>query len=545
MPLRLKVCGTCAFEELPQRVAIEAVGEEIRFSLPSSGRVLPPRTVKQLHVSLGARLLSTSGAMPVDFPLEIRARGSRLELTMVMPFERYVQSALQGEMSGIGDGEALKAMAVAARTYAVRFRGKHAAEGFDFCDTTHCQDIRLAQSNPQIQARVAATEGELLWFRGSLAESYYHRHCGGATEAADVAWPSRGKSRPYLKQMTDTFCTTRGRNEWHSTISKNDLQRALLAARLWQERNLKNVEVVRRTTSGRVARLRIRGTVQQMISADAFRLAVGRALGWEKIRSDLYEVREAGENLIFDGRGAGHGVGLCQLGAVQMAADGRGYRQILNHYYPGTEVGLNAQGIAWNSVAGERVELLTTRPPQDQWLIAIAERELRDAETRAGWDLIVPRPGNLQAVQLRVYPDVAMFRDSTGAPGWIAAITRGTTIRMQPAETLRAAGTLDETLRHEFLHMLIDQRAKKPLPLWLREGLVLVLAGTVATSAATPAVTLRPFENDAQLDRAIAAPQSRTELRNAYRAARARVEELIRKHGRDTIIGWLDSGLPK
>jgi hypothetical protein len=151
----------------------------------------------------------------------------------------------------------------------------------------------------------------------------------------------------------------------------------------------------------------------------------------------------------------------------------------------------------------------------------------------------------LQAVQLRVYPNVAMFRDSTGAPGWIAAITRGTTIRMQPAETLRAAGTLDETLRHEFLHMLIDQRAKKPLPLWLREGLVLVLAGTVATSAATPAVTLRPFENDAQLDRAIAAPQSRTELRNAYRAARARVEELIRKHGRDTIIGWLDSGLPK
>jgi stage II sporulation protein D len=75
------------------------------------------------------------------------------------------------------------------------------------------------------------------------------------------------------------------------------------------------------------------------MSASTFRFAVDRELGWDKIRSDLYEVRGTGDHIIFSGRGSGHGVGLCQTGAEEMARQGKSYREILSFYYPGTELG--------------------------------------------------------------------------------------------------------------------------------------------------------------------------------------------------------------
>ncbi len=77
--------------------------------------------------------------------------------------------------------------------------------------------------------------------------------------------------------------------------------------------------------------------------------------------------------------------------------------------------------------------------------------------------------------RLKIYPTVAAFRNSTGEPGWVAASTRGRTIQMQPSDVLREAGTLESTIRHELLHMLIDSYAAPGTPLWFREGLVLYL----------------------------------------------------------------------
>jgi stage II sporulation protein D len=143
------------------------------------------------------------------------------------------------------------------------------------------------------------------------------------------------------------------------------------------------------------------------------------------------------------------------------------------------------------------------------------------------------------APQWKVYPTVAMFRDATGEPGWVAATTRGRTIQTQPAEVLRQAGTLESTLRHELLHMLIEAHAKPGTPVWYREGLVLYLSEPDAhlQSAAR-------FATVAELEKAMNSPGSEEQLRNAYADAHARVSRLAKQYGKQKLITWVQEGLP-
>ena len=108
---------------------------------------------------------------------------------MEMPLERYVEAVLAGEASTFRSEEALKAMAVTARTYAVRLRGRHASEGYDLCGTTHCQRLEPAKVTPRLASAVSATNGEMLWWEGKPIFAAYSRDCGGVTEDASAVWP--------------------------------------------------------------------------------------------------------------------------------------------------------------------------------------------------------------------------------------------------------------------------------------------------------------------------------------------------------------------
>jgi stage II sporulation protein D len=142
-------------------------------------------------------------------------------------------------------------------------------------------------------------------------------------------------------------------------------------------------------------------------------------------------------------------------------------------------------------------------------------------------------------VKLKVYATVAAFRDATGEPGWVAASTRGRTIRMQPTDVLQDSGALESTLRHELLHMLIEEHAKPGTPLWFREGLVLYLAQPNDTARANGG-----FESVAALEKALRAPVSEQQMRQAYADAQSRVGKLVAQNGRETVIRWLQEGLP-
>jgi stage II sporulation protein D len=462
---------------------------------------------------------STAGAREVTVRVNANDQTTK-RLIRKISLEEYVAAALGGETAGFRSEEALRAMAIAARTYAVRFAGRHAAEGYDFCDTTHCQDVRFSAVTDRLRQAAEATEGELLWFAGAPASTFYGKDCGGSTESAGAVWPDLKAS--YLGAREDPYCS---RERWSAEIRKPDLRGALTSAGILVPPRLDRLRIVGRTLSGRVARLDSGGIA---ISASSLRFAVGRMLGWSLVRSDLYELTDAGDRFVFEGRGSGHGVGLCQIGAERMGVSGRSYREILEFYYPGTKLGVTAQGLSWRSLAGERVEVITTRPREEQFLVALADRLARAVEERSGlrWEA---------SPRLKIFPTVAAFRDSTGEPGWVAASARGRMIRLQPVAILRARGSIESTLEHELLHALIESRARAGLPLWFREGVVGYLTASQKSKLKRHRSNVDPPEDGAFL-------RGAEEARRAYAAAEECVTDLVERVGEREVLSWIQRG---
>lgn len=522
----LRRCAKCTAFALGS-ISLSASGAQIKVrNQKGAGRDFRFTGVYQMVPQKGPPIRA-------DFPVEIGASAGRLQVTATMPMDEYIAGVLAGETGNFKSDEALKAMAVAARSYAMHFGSRHALEGFDYCDTTHCQDVLVAGITDRLRNIVRSTNGEVLWYEGKPAATYYHANCGGTTEDGRYMLADDQVAAPYLVQHSDTYCVRKGSTQWHSEVTTRELQRALAADGINVPGTLRSLSIVQRTPSGRVETLRLVGSGTITIPGVAFRSAVGRHLGWDRLKSNWYSVSAAGERVSFTGRGLGHGVGLCQIGAEVMGEEGKSYREILAYYYPGTKLGTAAQGITWQKLTGENVELLTTRPAQDQVLVPLAARLVREAETSTGLAFAsVP--------QWKVYPTVAMFRDTTGEPGWVGATTRGHTIQSQPADVLKQAGTLEGTLRHELLHMLIEAHAKAGIPIWYREGLVLYLSEPNANVHSSS-----EFKSANELERAIANPGSESQLRAAYSEAHARVAELAKRYGKQKLILWVQQGLPE
>jgi stage II sporulation protein D len=291
---------------------------------------------------------------------------------------------------------------------------------------------------------------------------------------------------------------------------------------------LAGITVIRKTPSGRARELLLTGGGPPVrLAASSFRFAVGRALGFNTVRSDRWEVIAVGGRLNFGGFGEGHGVGLCQKGADQMGIEGHGYREILAFYYSGAVAGTSARGIAWTRLGGESVAVFTTQPDRDGPVLALAERQLREVAHRL--DLPVG-----EGIEIRLYPDLDAFRNSTGEPGWVAGRTTGRRIELQPVSVLRSRGALESTLRHELIHAMLEAQAAPNLPVWFREGLAMYLTATALSSSAddTADVGIRQREDVAA-------------ARRANAAAGERVAALVKRYGLGTVISWLKSGLPR
>ncbi len=522
---RLRKCGSCP-ENTVGVLTLRAVASRVQID---GDKAASP----EVHVS-GVYQLSPASSSPLraDFPVTIRASGGKLLVTAVMPVDEYIAGVLAGETGNFKSDEALKAMAVAARTYAMHFGARHALDGFDFCDSTHCQNLRIEAVTPRLRKLAEDTAGEVLWYDGEPAATYYHANCGGTTEDGRYILGNDEQLAPYLKQHSDAYCVRNGASQWRSEVSKQELQRALAAEGVVVPGHLSGVSVAQRTPSGRVEFLTVTGSHSLTVAGLTFRLAVGRNIGWDRLKSNWYEVRVEGSRVVFHGRGSGHGVGLCQVGAEVMGEDGRSYREILSFYYPGTRLGSSAQGTQWQQLTSEDVVLFTTRPERDRPLLPLATRMMHESEESTG--LVYTG-----AAKIKIYATVAAFRDATGEPGWVAASTRGRTIRLQPTDVLRDAGTLEGTLRHELLHMLVESHAKAGTPLWYREGLVLYLVH--------PGVMSKPEETSANVDalnKTLHSPASEEQMRQAYAEAQARVASLAQKYGKEILVDWLQNGLP-
>jgi len=440
-----------------------------------------------------------------------------LRLRVTFPSERYVTAVLSAEASPSEPPASLRALAIVVRSYALTHKG-------ELTDSTSTQTLRLGPISSAIAAAVRDTSGETLWFHRQQVPAFFTQSSGGTTESSSAAWS--GPPQPWLPTQPDP-ASDRTPSQWHTEIPLSDL-RAALAAQGYRLRSpLRAVTVERRTSSGRAARILLTGDADRLeLPAATFRFAIDRALGWNRLRSDLYTVHLAGSTALFEGRGYGHGVGLSQSGARTLALEGRDTAAILHTYFPGTEVRVTANDNGWQTRAADGWTLVATR--LDPTLVTAGDRAWQRALT-----LVHPR--SALHPEVRLYPTVALFRGATGEPGWTLAATRDDRIALQPAALL-ARNRLDQLLLHEMLHVLVEHESTASLPLWFREGLVEALA----EPNAGPAPPLALEQTEAHL----AHPASLAEAQAAHREAAAPVRRLAQAYGRATMLSWLQSGLP-
>lgn len=299
-------------------------------------------------------------------------RGS-LGLANLLPLESYLPGVVPNEMPPWFPPQALRAMAVVARTFTLSHLGRHRAEGHDLCTTVHCHVYEgLSSEHPATGAAILETTGQVLTAGGQPADTTYHAVCGGEGEAPEAIWPDSGAApylpggpdtpqplppgtdlsreedlRAFLDRAPEAWCSTAGRFRWEEAWTLEDLGRKVdesLPRLLGKDAptlgRLRSVRVARRTAHGRVAVLVLEGEWNKAeVRGDAVRwLTSGGRIGAGGLQSALFYVDQAEGRVRFRGGGWGHGVGLCQEGAAGRARAGQGYRAILDHYYPGARL---------------------------------------------------------------------------------------------------------------------------------------------------------------------------------------------------------------
>ncbi len=313
--------------------------------------------------------------------LVVRGRPAGLLMINAVDLEEYLRGVVPGEIGRLGPqaAAALEAQAIAARTYTIFHRGQHADLGFDLWGDIRDQLYEgLAGEDATCDAAIARTAGLVLQYGGREIEAYYSSTCGGRTATCEEVWPRDG--RPYLRGRRDaprdgasSFCAAAPRFAWREQWSAGDLERILQgtlpayvndmgdprrsawAGTVFSPRaggggssrpgHLLGLAVRSRTSCGRVAQLdvttdagvyHVRGDRVRSV----LRLSGNRGGLWSALfRLHIESGRDGRPRRIAAyGRGFGHGVGMCQTGAIGMARRGFTAGQILAHYYPGAEL---------------------------------------------------------------------------------------------------------------------------------------------------------------------------------------------------------------
>ena len=272
-------------------------------------------------------VLAISAAAPAHAEERIKVRlegGAVQELRL----EDYVAGVVAGEMPASFPPEALRAQAVAARSYALtrKIEADRSGKPWHIGSGVLAQVYR-GRHSPAARAAADATEGEVLVHGVLPVEAYFHGSCGGATEAGSAAL---GRDLPYLASTACGACDAAPGARWERSFSGAELGKV---ARL--PGPAEAVRVVSRTASGRAERVELaRGERGVVLAAADLR----QRLGWSRLPSVAFDVAAAADGFVFTGRGQGHGAGLCQHGAGGLARAGKTYREILAHYYAGAEI---------------------------------------------------------------------------------------------------------------------------------------------------------------------------------------------------------------
>jgi stage II sporulation protein D len=248
-----------------------------------------------------------------------------LYLINELPLEEYIKNVVSAEVGADWDMEALKAQAVISRTYALYQKLLAGNPNYDITSSVLHQVYKGVNENARISYAVMHTEGEVLTYNGRLIEAFYHSTSGGLTEAPEEVF---GKNYPYMKPVAGS-CETSPFWIWERRIPVEEIEKALKVS------GIKEIRIVSFTSTKRVKTVDVvhSGGTLTVKSND-----LRKMLGWSRLPSTNFTLSRDNSTVVFDGKGYGHGVGLCQWSALEMARSGMNYRDILSYFYPGTAI---------------------------------------------------------------------------------------------------------------------------------------------------------------------------------------------------------------
>lgn len=287
--------------------------------------------------------------------LKFIVEGDRITAVNCIGMEDYLMSVISSEMKSSASIELLKAHAVISRSWLKARLKDHKAghEHFDVCADDHCQryhGLTMAVGDDVCRA-IDRTWGQVLEYGGDICDTRYSKCCGGRTELFSTCWED--VDLPYLQSVEDPFCDcenssilsqvlndydlhTADFHDWTVQYTTDELSELVRTRTGIDFGTIVAMEAVERGPSGRIKYLRITGTLREEVIGKE--LAIRKALSSSHLKSSAFEIEKSPDGFVLRGRGWGHGVGLCQIGAAAMAAQGYDYRQILSHYYVGAEI---------------------------------------------------------------------------------------------------------------------------------------------------------------------------------------------------------------
>lgn len=242
-----------------------------------------------------------------------------------LQFEKYIEGVVAAEVGREWDIEALKAQAVISRTYAVYYKDINRDNDYHLTSTVLHQVYKGENTDPWIALAVKETEGEILTYEGKPIEAFYHSTCGGRTELPEEVW---GKSYPYLKSVTCVDESSPYYN-WKRRFNFKEIERALGI------KGIKDISIASFTPTGRVRTLKIIREASD-VPMEVKAVELRKLLGYRELPSTLFTIDVTEGEVTFTGKGYGHGVGLSQWKALEMAREGKDYREVLEYFYPGT-----------------------------------------------------------------------------------------------------------------------------------------------------------------------------------------------------------------
>lgn len=238
--------------------------------------------------------------------------------------ENYIAGVVKAEGGNGKNPEYFKSQAVLARTYMYKYFNKHLMDRFNLCDNTHCQVFNGITDDSLILRAANETKGLVVLDKeGSLVISAFHSNCGGETSSPEDVWLF---NPPYLKKIIDPYCTSSRNATWQKSIAYSEwvsyLQKSGYTGS-YSDPSVFNFPQIKRGTDYRTGSFAL---PFRLIRTDL------------NLRSTFFSVSADADSVLLKGRGYGHGVGLCQEGAMAMAAKGFNFSQIIDFYYSGVTV---------------------------------------------------------------------------------------------------------------------------------------------------------------------------------------------------------------